>query len=80
MVEEIGCELVWERWGLQMGKRRAKNMKKGIGVEILVPAYDTYTNRLGQKNRNGGKIMEVWNISPGMGVCLCSFCKQRLEG
>lgn len=40
-------------------------MRKGTGVEILMPSCDTYMNRLGQKTGNGGKTMEVWNINPG---------------
>lgn len=65
------------RGDLQVYKRRGKVMRKDMGVEILMPASDT----------DWAKNWKWWEDHGGLkyqskrgGVCLCSFCEQRLEG
>lgn len=78
---ELWDELVWERQprpgDLQVYKRRGKVMRKGMGVEILMPAYDTdWAKNWKWREDHGGLKYQ----SKRGGVCLCSFCEQRLEG
>lgn len=64
------------------GWLREGERKQGKHESEHSPACcDTDVDGLGKKKNkqkktgNGGKTVEVLNISPGGGACLCSFCK-----